>query len=130
MQGSEQKWKNLHRTTKVNPPTISSDPCFTRGRIGYVGYDRPRLQLHWHGPLPADHTNAIYGAISRILPAVQGENGFGLHPIRRRQASGRRMLLNPGSRLTIHMPIQSISIIGFETLSYVPEKVPLSRFSD
>ncbi len=59
-------------------------------------------------PLAADHAYALYGAVSRVLPQVHGENGYALHPIRGRQVGGRRMILTPASRLTLRLPADRI----------------------
>jgi len=58
--------------------------------------------------LAADHAYALYGAISRILPAFHGANGYALHPIRGRQVGSRRMTLTPASRLTLRLPADRI----------------------
>lgn len=55
-------------------------------------------------PIPADHGYALYGAISRHLPEVHRENGFGVHPIRGRQAGDRTLMLMPWSTLTLRVP--------------------------
>ena len=51
--------------------------------------------------LPADHGFALYGAISRLLPAVHEANGIAVHPIRGRIAGERQMQLTDASRLVI-----------------------------
>lgn len=59
--------------------------------------------------LAADHAYALYGAVSRLLPAFHGENGYALHPIGGRQVGGRRMALTPTSRLTLRLPVDRIA---------------------
>ena len=64
------------------------------------------------GELPADHAWPLFGAVSRIVPPVHGDNGstgpFGLHPIPGRQTGSRRLRLTDSSRLTIRTPAERI----------------------
>lgn len=55
-------------------------------------------------PIPVDHGYALYGAISRVLPELHRENGFGVHPIRGRQVGDRTLMLMPWSTLTLRVP--------------------------
>ncbi|MFV0444419.1 MAG: type I-MYXAN CRISPR-associated protein Cas6/Cmx6 [Planctomycetaceae bacterium] len=55
-------------------------------------------------PILVDHGYALYGAVSRILPELHRENGFGIHPIRGRQIGDRQMILMPWSTLTVRVP--------------------------
>ena len=68
--------------------------------------------------LPADHGYALYGALSRVLPAIHGENQIAVHPIRGRQVGGRRMTLMPWSRLVLRTPV-----------CHVPELIALAGAS-
>ena len=68
--------------------------------------------------LPADHGYALYGALSRVLPAIHRENGIAIHPIRGRQVGERRMVLVPSSRLVLRT-----------LASRIPELIPLAGAS-
>ncbi|MBW7864429.1 MAG: type I-MYXAN CRISPR-associated protein Cas6/Cmx6 [Candidatus Hydrogenedentes bacterium] len=72
--------------------------------------------------LPADHGYALYGAISRILPALhppgialveQGADPIwkdvGIHPIFGANAGNRLILLGPHSRLRLRVPSEMTS---------------------
>ena len=39
------------------------------------------FELVGQQPIPADHGYALYGALSRVLPAVHRDNGVAIHPI-------------------------------------------------
>ena len=90
--------------------------------------------------LPADHGYALYGALSRVLPAIHRENGIAIHPIRGRQVGERRMVLVPSSRLVLRtlackipelIPLAgaSISLRGVRITIGVPEIRVLSPAS-
>ena len=51
----------------------------------------------------ADHGYVLYGAISRLLPAVHRENGIAVHPVRGRQVGNRQLMLMPWSTLTLRV---------------------------
>jgi CRISPR-associated protein Cas6 len=53
--------------------------------------------------IPADHGYALFAAISRLVPAVHGDEGIGVHPISGRLVGNRRMSLTERSRLTIRV---------------------------
>lgn len=58
--------------------------------------------------LPADHGFALYGAISRLLPAVHESNGVAIHPVRGRIVGDRQMQLTDSSRLMIRTSAERI----------------------
>jgi CRISPR-associated protein Cas6 len=57
----------------------------------------------------ADHSYALYGAISRLLPNVHSPNGIGIHPIRGDFVGERRIQLTPRSRLIVRTPTDRIA---------------------
>ncbi|TWU43855.1 CRISPR-associated endonuclease Cas6 [Novipirellula aureliae] len=52
-------------------------------------------------PIPADHGYALLGAVTQLIPAVHGGNGFALAPIPGRQVGDRKMALTRTSRLVV-----------------------------
>ena len=73
------------------------------------------------GRFPADHGYALYGALSRLIPALhplpEGEGAIpssgacgdvGVHPIRGRVLGQRQMELIPQSRLVLRLPSERI----------------------
>jgi CRISPR-associated protein Cas6 len=58
--------------------------------------------------IPADHGYALYGAVSRVLPAVHGDRAVGIHPITGRLVGGRALALTPASRLVLRLPVTLI----------------------
>lgn len=82
--------------------------------------------------LYADHSYALYGAISRLLPGVHSSNGLAIHPIRGEFVGERRVQLTPQSRLTIRtaadrigelLPLagKRLNIAGASVLVGVPQ---------
>lgn len=67
------------------------------------------FNLTTQGTIPADHGYALYGALSRIVPAVHRENGVAIHPIWGRQVGNRQMMLLPWSTLTLRVPDDQIA---------------------
>lgn len=59
-------------------------------------------------PLFADHSYALYGAISQTLPTIHSPNGIGIHPIRGEFLGDRRIRLGDGSRLVIRVAAEQI----------------------
>lgn len=57
--------------------------------------------INFHGVLPADHSYALVGAVSRIIPEAHGGNGYALAPIAGRQIGGRQMKLTENSRFVV-----------------------------
>lgn len=94
------------------------------------------IELHYPLPgrtqsIPADHGYALLGAISRLLPAVHGGNGFALAPIAGRQIGNREMMTTRESRLVIRtttdriadfLPLagKSIEIAGRQLIVGIP----------
>lgn len=67
------------------------------------------LAFHLQGKsLPADHGFALYGAISRLLPAVHEANGIAIHPVRGCNIGDRQMQLTDSSRLVIRTSAERI----------------------
>jgi CRISPR-associated protein Cas6 len=58
--------------------------------------------------LPCDHGYALYGAISRILPAIHESNGIAIHPIRGQIVGDRQMRLTDKSRLVLRTVLDRI----------------------
>ena len=63
--------------------------------------------------IPVDHGYALYGAVSRIIPAFHAlseteTDQIGIHPIRGRLIGNREMALLPGSRLSFRMPSERL----------------------
>lgn len=82
--------------------------------------------------IPADHGYALYGALSRRLPALHGNSRIGIHSIAGRQIGNRQLSLQPWSRLSFRVPDdqmtellslsgQSIEIGGASVCVGVPE---------
>jgi CRISPR-associated protein Cas6 len=59
--------------------------------------------------VPADHGYLLYSAVSRVLPELHTENGYGIHPIRGQQLGGRTLQLTDRSRLTIRTDADQIA---------------------
>lgn len=72
-----------------------------------------RFSLHADIQLPADHAWPLFGAVSRVVPAVHGDGdtsgGFGIFPIAGVQAGGRSVAMTTRSRLIIRTPVDRIS---------------------
>lgn len=64
--------------------------------------------VHASQPLFADHSYALYGAISQTLPQVHSPNGIAIHPIRGEFLGERKIRLNDSSRLTIRVAAEQI----------------------
>ncbi len=58
--------------------------------------------------VPVDHGYALYGAISRLVPAIHDAAQIGVHPIRGRYDGTKYLLLGPSSRLVLRMPDTAI----------------------
>lgn len=83
------------------------------------------------GSLPADHSYALVGAVSRLLPEAHGGKGYALAPIAGRQIGGRQMKLTETSRFVVRttpdriqqfLPLagRTIDIFGRKLLLGVP----------
>ena len=57
--------------------------------------------INAHGTLPADHSYALVGAVSRLIPEAHGGSGYALAPIAGRQIGGRQMKLTENSRFVV-----------------------------
>lgn len=51
--------------------------------------------------IPADHSYALVGSVSRLIPEAHGGNGYALAPIAGRQIGNRQMKLNENSRFVV-----------------------------
>lgn len=60
------------------------------------------------GPIPLDYGYALFGAISRIVPAIHGDQRIGVHPIRGVKLARGRLTLVPRSRLRLRLPEEEI----------------------
>ena len=59
--------------------------------------------------IPIDYGYALFGAISRIIPAVHGDRRVGVHPIRGMHLEPRRLTLVEGSRLRLRLPSEEVA---------------------
>jgi len=59
--------------------------------------------------VPADHGYLLYSAVSRAMPELHQEDGYGIHPIRGRQLGGRTLQLTDQSRLVIRTDADRIA---------------------
>ncbi|MFW6106788.1 MAG: type I-MYXAN CRISPR-associated protein Cas6/Cmx6 [bacterium] len=66
----------------------------------------PLLSTH---AVPADHGYLLYSAVSRLLPELHADNGYGIHPIRGQQLGGRTLQLTEASRLIIRTDANCIA---------------------
>lgn len=87
--------------------------------------------VNFHGSLPADHSYALVGAVSRVIPEAHGGDGYALAPIAGRQIGGRQMKLTDNSRFVVRttpdriqqfLPLagRTIDIFGRKLLLGVP----------
>lgn len=87
--------------------------------------------------LPVDHGYHLYGALSRLLPALHAESGVAVHPLRGTLTGPRQLALQPWTRLTLRtdaariadlLPLAGKSLrVGPATLRVgVPEVRPLT----
>ncbi|MDO5554465.1 MAG: type I-MYXAN CRISPR-associated protein Cas6/Cmx6 [Planctomycetia bacterium] len=54
-------------------------------------------------PIPADHAYPIFSAVSRILPAIHGEEDIGVFPISGIQTGDRMVTITEDSRLAFRL---------------------------
>ena len=59
--------------------------------------------------IPIDYGYALFGAISRIIPAVHGDRRIGVHPIRGMHLEPRRLTLVDESRLRLRLPSEEVA---------------------
>jgi len=59
--------------------------------------------------LPVDHGYHLFAAISRVLPALHGDQEVGVHPIQGRMCGNRMLQLTRDSRLTIRLHADRIA---------------------
>jgi CRISPR-associated endonuclease/helicase Cas3 len=65
--------------------------------------------IHAHGALPSDHSYALIGAVSRLIPEAHGGDGYALAPIAGRQIGGRQMKLTENSRFVVRTSPERIA---------------------
>lgn len=86
--------------------------------------------------IPADHGYALFGALSRQLPWLHGDEAVGIHPIHGQLIGQRQLALTRLSRLTLRLPAAKIpdairlagcrlEVDGASLLVGVPEVRPL-----
>lgn len=59
--------------------------------------------------IPLDHGYALYGALSRLLPAVHGADWIGVHGIAGKLAAPGELTLEPLGTLRVRIPTERIS---------------------
>lgn len=59
--------------------------------------------------IPADHGYALLGAVSRVVPAVHGDDTIGIHPIIGRYVGDRMLALTERSHLVFRLDSDRIS---------------------
>ena len=59
--------------------------------------------------IPIDYGYALFGAISRIIPAVHGDRRVGVHPIRGMHLEPRQLTLVDASRLRLRLPSEEVA---------------------
>lgn len=60
--------------------------------------------------LPLDHGFALFGALSRVLPALHEHPTWGVHPVLGRREE-RRLHLEPASRLKLRLPLGELASV-------------------
>jgi len=60
------------------------------------------------GPIPVDHGYHVYSSISRVLPAIHGNDQIGVHPIFGHLLGGRMLALTESSHLTLRLPVDRV----------------------
>jgi CRISPR-associated protein Cas6 len=58
---------------------------------------------------PQDHGYALFGALSRIVPALHGDRRVGVHPIAGRSVAPRVLALDARSRLRLRLPSEELA---------------------
>lgn len=58
--------------------------------------------------IPIDYGYALFGALSRVVPAIHGDRRIGVHPIRGIKRERGRLSLVPQSKLRLRMPSEEI----------------------
>lgn len=59
--------------------------------------------------IPLDYGYALFGAISRIVPAIHGDRRVGVHPIRGIRVEPARLMLVRQSRLRLRLPSEEVA---------------------
>lgn len=67
------------------------------------------FQVNSPAKLPVDHSYALIGAVSRLIPEAHGTNGFAIAPISGRQIGDRQMKLDHRSRFVIRTTADQIA---------------------
>lgn len=86
------------------------------------------FQINSHATFPADHSYALVGAVSRLIPEAHGGNGYALAPIAGRQIGGRQMKLTDSSRFVVRTTpdrIQQFLPLAGKTIDVLGRKLHL-----
>lgn len=59
--------------------------------------------------IPLDHGYALFGALSRVVPALHGDRTIGVHPIRGHQTAPGVLSLTEASRLRLRLPSEQVA---------------------
>ncbi len=59
--------------------------------------------------IPIDYGYSLFGAISRLVPAIHGDRRIGVHPIRGMHLEPRRLTLVDGSRLRLRLLSEEVA---------------------
>ena len=59
--------------------------------------------------IPIDYGYPLFGAISRLIPAIHGDRRIGVHPIRGMHLEPRRLTLVEASRLRLRLPSEEVA---------------------
>ena len=84
--------------------------------------------VNFHGALPADHSYALVGAVSRLIPQAHGGNGYAIAPIAGRQIGDRQMKLTENSRFVVRTSpdrIQQFLPLAGKTIDIFGRKLQL-----
>jgi CRISPR-associated protein Cas6 len=60
------------------------------------------------GAIPLNYGYALFGAISRLVPAIHGDRRIGVHPIRGLKLGRGRLTLVPQSHLRLRLPAEEV----------------------
>ncbi len=88
------------------------------------------IRFHVNSPsaIPADHSYALVGSVSRLIPEAHGGNGYALAPIAGRQIGNRQMRLNENSRFVVRTTpdrIQQFLPLAGKTIDILGRKLVL-----
>lgn len=78
--------------------------------------------------IPLDHGYPLFGALSRLVPALHQHAEWGVHPVFGRREE-RRLHLEPASRIKVRMPLSEMAVVmplAQATLDVAGARVSLS----